>query len=155
MRVAELTSSYGVPMVSPSATSPALSNRLSYPTFARVIPTDGIRMEALADFLANVFNYTRVALASSLDAFGVGGATSFANGADAAGIEIIARVEFEPIDSSEKGPTYKRLLTSAARVIVIIAQESNAGAFINGATRFGVGGPGYAQSDFKGARART
>ena len=65
---AQVASVTGLPIISPSATSPALSNGISYPSFLRTIPSETIVIGVMMDALITIFNYSRVALVSSNDA---------------------------------------------------------------------------------------
>ena len=100
MRAAEVAGLLNFPIVSPTSSSPALSSGINYPTFLRLMPTDDLRFAALADILPNLFNRTAVAVVSSSDAFGMGGAVAFVDAAVQTGLEIIVKVVFDSLSDS-------------------------------------------------------
>ena len=57
-----------VPLISPSSTSPALSDGLTYPTFLRTVASDSFETECMIDLLQGLFNYSSVALVTTDDA---------------------------------------------------------------------------------------
>ena len=68
LSAAQVAAVSNVPIVSGGATTPELSDGLTYPTFFRTIPTSAMEAQGLIDILAELFNYTHVALVSSTDA---------------------------------------------------------------------------------------
>ena len=68
LSAAQVAAVANVPIVSGGATTPELSDGLTYPTFFRTIPTSAMEAQGLIDILTELFNYTSVALVSSTDA---------------------------------------------------------------------------------------
>ena len=69
-------SAAGIPMVSYASTSPALSDSVAYPDFFRVVPSDAIQGDAMADMVA-ASGVTNPALIHMTNAYGAGLADSF------------------------------------------------------------------------------
>jgi ABC-type branched-subunit amino acid transport system substrate-binding protein len=141
MRAAELAGLFNVPILSPTSSSPLLSAGNTYPTFMRVMSADTERFAALADLLSNLFNYSAVALASSLDDFGSGGSVAFVQAAAAKGLQVTVHVTF--VRDSSANSQFGVLRDSRAHVIVVISQSTDASRFMSGAYDAGVGGEGF------------
>jgi len=131
-----------VPVISPSATSPVLSDGKQYPFFLRTIPSDDFGSVAMVDLCQNLWNYTTVALAHSTDVFGSGASTAFVDTASASGMLIITRQWFAT-SASDFSRQQSALRQSGSRVIVLICQVSDGSRFMRTAHEMGVGGPGY------------
>ena len=69
-------SAAGIPMVSYASTSPALSDAVAHPDFFRVVPSDAIQGDAMADMVA-ASGVTSPALIHMTNAYGAGLADSF------------------------------------------------------------------------------
>ena len=69
-------SAAGIPMVSYASTSPALTDSVAYPDFFRVVPSDAIQGDAMADMVA-ASGVTNPALIHMTNAYGAGLADSF------------------------------------------------------------------------------
>jgi len=69
-------SAAGIPMVSYASTSPALSDSVAHPDFFRVVPSDAIQGDAMADMVA-ASGVTNPALVHMTNAYGAGLADSF------------------------------------------------------------------------------
>ena len=66
----------GIPMVSYASTSPALSDSVAHPDFFRIVPSDAIQGDAMADMVA-ASGVTNPALVHMTNAYGAGLADSF------------------------------------------------------------------------------
>ncbi|KAL1527507.1 hypothetical protein AB1Y20_008897 [Prymnesium parvum] len=135
-RAAEVASVLQLPIISPTSTSPELE---VHPFFFRVIASDTLRYSAVADILRRLFNYSTVALVSSTDAFGEGGARAFVTAAQARSIDVAAHV---PVYEGER-QVVSALRASGCRVVVLICHEDDAAELLVDAWRGGVGGEGY------------
>ena len=131
-----------VPMISGSATSPALSDGKAYPYFLRTIPSDAFGATAMVDVLQTLWNYSLVALVHSTDSYGSGGANAFARAAVASGLAIRTTQSF-PKDSSDFSAQHRALLQAGSRIVVLICQAYDASRFLRTAQQAGVGGAGY------------
>ena len=69
-------SAAGIPMVSYASTSPALSDSVAHPDFFRIVPSDAIQGDAMADMVA-ASGVTNPALVHMTNAYGAGLADSF------------------------------------------------------------------------------
>eukprot|EP00966_Prymnesium_polylepis_P323212 7379420-Prymnesium_polylepis.1 len=141
-RAAEIVGALKIPILSPTSSSGTLSSSQLYPTFLRVIPADPPRFEALADVLSNLFNYSSVALVSSLDEFGRDGVTYFSQAAARFSITLLVQVDFLP-GATILDTAYARLLSSGAHIIVIVSKDTAAIQFMSGAFNLGIGGEGF------------
>ena len=69
-------SAAGIPMISYASTSPALSDATAHPDFFRIVPSDAIQGDAMADMVA-ASGVTSPALVHMTNAYGAGLADSF------------------------------------------------------------------------------
>ena len=123
--VAQVAGNSHVPVVSPSSTSPTLSNGKAYPYFLRVVASDAITTEVMVGVLVKLWNYTRVAVVHSTDAYGAGGATGFAQAAFAQGLTVTTSISFNEASTDFK-TAIARLCQTGSRVIVLFGQGSDA-----------------------------
>ena len=79
MAAADYLTIYHVPQLSPSSTSSALSNSLTYPFFARTPPSDALQSFALVDLVEHLLKVERVATVNSNDLYGASGMQEFKN----------------------------------------------------------------------------
>jgi hypothetical protein len=84
----------GLPVVSFSATSPDLGSEASYPTFVRLVPSDGV-IAAAAVALLRSLNVTRAALLHQADAYGLGGAAAVASSSAVAHLDLVVQAGFD------------------------------------------------------------
>eukprot|EP00966_Prymnesium_polylepis_P264545 6111573-Prymnesium_polylepis.1 len=136
---AQVASTSSVPTVSPSATSPLLSDGRAVPYLLRLAPSDIKAAECIVDVLQHLLGYSSVALASSSDPFGVGGAQAFDDAAGVAGVTVSVSVSFQK-DAADFTLQHQRLIRSAARVIVLVCQDNDGVHFIRAALQAGIGG---------------
>eukprot|EP00966_Prymnesium_polylepis_P184222 4269686-Prymnesium_polylepis.1 len=137
---AQAASALHVPVISATATTPALSDGEKYPNFFRTIPSDTPLTVAMVDVLQNLLQYSTVAVAHSTDEYdGAGGRRAFTDSAYSAGLTIAALVTFAN-DATEFSTQYRRLLQSRARVIVLFAPASDGARFMRSGLEAGVGG---------------
>lgn len=87
--VEPLVSNFELPMVSQSATSPALSDKFVFPFFSRVVAPDTKQAAAAAELISE-FGWRAVAVIHSDDSYGVGGSSAFASEAVTAGLQIVS-----------------------------------------------------------------
>ncbi|KAL1527384.1 hypothetical protein AB1Y20_016052 [Prymnesium parvum] len=140
---AQVTAVTHVPMVSPTSTSPALSDGKGYPYFARVAPSDSFTAIAMISVLQNLWNYTSVALVHSTDAYGAGIAKAFADTAFEEGLNIHTTQSFTK-DATDFSSQYRGLQRAGSRVIVLLCSQSDFTRFMLFAyNEAGIGGDGY------------
>eukprot|EP00966_Prymnesium_polylepis_P001915 43511-Prymnesium_polylepis.1 len=139
---AQVAGSVNVPIISPSATSPSLSDGRSYPYFFRTLPSDAFGAVAMVDVLVHLLTYSSSALVSSTDVFGAGGATAFNDAALNSGLGVTIHVTFRK-DSDDFSTQHRQLIRSSARVIALFAPASDGAEFMRTAHAAGAGGAGY------------
>eukprot|EP00966_Prymnesium_polylepis_P299471 6920428-Prymnesium_polylepis.1 len=138
-QVAEASS---VPIVTPSATSPMLSDGRAYPYLVRAIPSDGFSGMIMIDLLLKLWNYTSVALVHSTDAYGAGGADAVAQAARMTGLTIRTTLSFH-LGASDFSVQQHDLLQAGSRIIILFSQRTEGTRFMRGALEVGVGGEGF------------
>ena len=87
-------SAAGIPMISYASTSPALSDATAHPDFFRVVPSDAIQGDAMADMVA-ASGVTSPALVHMTNAYGAGLADSFESYWTAMGNTICTKLGYE------------------------------------------------------------
>ena len=87
-------SAAGIPMVSYASTSPALSDATAHPDFFRIVPSDAIQGDAMADMVA-ASGVTSPALVHMTNAYGAGLADSFESYWTAMGNTICTKLGYE------------------------------------------------------------
>ena len=83
-----------IPVISPGAPIPALSDGKTYPYFMRVASSDSFANDAMVDILLRLWGYTSVAVAHTSDSFGTYMEASFAHAAKASQLAILATEQF-------------------------------------------------------------
>ena len=68
--------------ISPSATSPALGDKSTYPSFARTVPSDLIMSRMLVVFIKPVMKWSAIGIISSDTAYSRGGMETIVNAAN-------------------------------------------------------------------------
>eukprot|EP00966_Prymnesium_polylepis_P334655 7390034-Prymnesium_polylepis.1 len=96
----------------------------------------------MVDVLQHVLWYTSVALVSSSDSYGAGGARAFSNAAYDGGLNVKTTITFLK-DSTDLTSQLTELRRSSSTVIVVYAQASDATRFVIAALDVGIGGGGY------------
>ena len=128
----------GLPVVSFSATSPDLGSSTRYPTFVRLVPSDGVIASAAVALLRS-FNVSRGALLHSDDAYGLGGAAAVAAAAAAAHLELVVQAGFE-LDSSFTGlpAALAAVKAAAAKWVVVWCVQAVCGGVLSAAAGAGL-----------------
>eukprot|EP00966_Prymnesium_polylepis_P027273 630902-Prymnesium_polylepis.1 len=121
---AQVASSSHVPVVSGSSLSPSLSDGIAYPYFVRTPPADDFKAFGMVDILLRLLGYSRLALVSSTDEYGVGGARTVRGAAAGAGVEVSASITFRK-DATQFQSEHQHLRRIGATVIVLICQSSD------------------------------
>ena len=131
------------PQISYSATSPLLSDGMTYSYFLRTSPSDALEGFATADIMANLWGFTAVAVVHSTDTYGEYGAQAFL---DAAQVTFsISILTTQPINNDQRdfSSQYRALLAVDARIIFLCTQAKDGGPFLRGAYELGLGGEGF------------
>ena len=87
-------SAAGIPMISYASTSPALSDATAHPDFFRIVPSDAIQGDAMADMVA-ASGVTSPALVHMTNAYGAGLADSFESYWTAMGNTVCTKLGYE------------------------------------------------------------
>jgi len=150
MAAADYLTYYEIPQLSPSSTSSALSDRVTYPFFARTPPSDALQSFALADLVEHLLKVERVAVVNSEDAYGASGMREFKdqacpnpnpnpnpdpnpnsnpNQANRRSLQVLASTSFTngQADFSSNVDVLRR---SGALVVVLFCQSADASRFI-------------------------
>ena len=129
MAAADYLTFYQIPQLSPSSTSSALSDRVTYPYFARTPPSDALQSFALADLVEHLLKVERVATVNSEDSYGASGIQEFKDHANRRKLQVLASTSFVngQADFSSNVDVLRR---SGALVIVLFCQTADASRFI-------------------------
>eukprot|EP00736_Rhodelphis_marinus_P001668 Rmarinus@m.19292 len=133
---------YGIPQISPSATSTLLNDPTAYPYFVRNVPSDAYQGRGIASVIAETLNWNDVAVVYSSDAYG----DSLWNVFEAAAADFninILQSESMRVDAADVSELLHSIKDSHARVIVVLCQASDSATLLRAATGVGVVGPGY------------
>eukprot|EP00966_Prymnesium_polylepis_P195841 4539103-Prymnesium_polylepis.1 len=139
---AQIAGASSVPIISPSATTPLLSDGLAYPYFLRDIPSDSFTAVAMVKILGSLWNYSNVALVYSTDAYGAGGADAFERTSSESGISLLTIQRFAR-DTDDFWMQQTALQQSGARVVVMFCDTRDGSRFLRSAFNAGIGGQGY------------
>jgi len=120
---AQVATALAVPMVSPSATSPTLSDGQLYPYFLRTIASDAFGAEAMVDVLKNLWNYSTVALVHTTDEYPSAASNAFALAASNSGLGISATRSFTASVTTDFSLHHLALLEAESRVIVMFLAD--------------------------------
>jgi len=139
---AQVCASRHIPIISPTSTSPHLSDGELYPFFLRTCPSDSFGAVAIVDILRNLFNYDSVALVHSTDDYGSGAAVVMADVADEQGLLLLVTVSFAS-GSTDFSRQHRQLRQSGSRVVVIFCNPTDGGLFMRTAYEERVAGAGF------------
>ena len=118
----------GIPMVSYASTSPALSDNVAYPSFYRVVPTDGLQGWAINETLHENGD-SNVALISIQNSYGYNIANAFEQGWQNNGNSLCADIEFDETTTNFQYIT-EQVINSGCDTVVIISYASQGAALI-------------------------
>jgi branched-chain amino acid transport system substrate-binding protein len=101
--------STGLPMVSPSATNPDITDLGAF--IWRICMTDSVQGEGLAAYSVDVLGYKKIAIIHSDNDYGRGLADAYEEAVKAAGGEIVAREQYTDGDNEFKAQLTKMMQT--------------------------------------------
>ena len=120
-------SAAGIPMVSYASTSPALSDSVAHPDFFRIVPSDAIQGDAMADMVA-ASGVTSPALIHMTNAYGAGLADSFESYWTAMGNSLCLKSGYEETSTDFSGAV--QAVVDAGCDSAVLASYSADGAMI-------------------------
>ena len=137
-----IAETHEVPMVGYGCTSPALSNRVTFPFFSRVVAPDSYEAPYMAK-MVRAIGWNHVAIMHGSENYGKSFAASFAAQCLAENVTVVLTHEFVSYTSTQnqlRAPL-ERIRASGARVILLAALEVDANAVIKAADALGLTGP--------------
>lgn len=132
----------GLPVISHASTDPRLSNRMSYPTFYRTVPSDSKTALAIAKLLIR-FNWLSCILIYQNDAYGTSGADVLKTVFDGYSLQVRETLIFDIATLSIQGDLKNSLSQSSTRLVVVWAQSSYTSMIIQNALDQDVLGPHF------------
>jgi branched-chain amino acid transport system substrate-binding protein len=131
----------GLPLISPSATSPALSVVETHPNFFRTCPGDAGQSKALVD-IAQGFGITKAAVIATPDPYSKGFADAIVGFMPGAGIELttyqLVGEDTDTSDEAEVEAAIAAIKDSGAKLIFITAHCDNSRKFKEYGEQYGM-----------------
>eukprot|EP01135_Chromosphaera_perkinsii_P004067 Nk52_evm15s267 gene=Nk52_evmTU15s267 len=148
VQVATYAASTGIVVISGGSTSPALSEKKSYPSFVRNIASDSFTYVVQADLLRE-FKWKKVGILTTDDAFAFEGTQVFRSRCEELGI-VVTTVELLPFNYVELkkehlvAEKFANLINSGATILLVNAVPNDARPIFEYAATMGVlGDPRY------------
>jgi len=111
--------------ISPSATSPALADKITYPSFARTVPSDLIMSRMLVIFLKSVLKWSEVGIISSNTPYSYGGMKAIVSAAKEFQVAITINAV---VESGEENMMFQKsvdALQGGNRVFIVFVHTSD------------------------------
>ncbi|CAF1370247.1 unnamed protein product [Adineta ricciae] len=121
--IAAFAKEINIPVISYSATDPTLSERETYPSFYRTIPSDGLIALKIVELFIR-FNWTSCIIIYQNDQFGSNGADSISDAFDKNKLTITDFVVFDMATASIRGNFKDTLTHSLSRIVLLWADET-------------------------------
>jgi len=146
----------GVPMISFASTAPSLSDSTAYPHFFRVVPSDALQGEALADLVTSQ-GYTSTAIIAQNDAYGAGLADAFDANFDGT---TCARYDFNQAEFNAAAMTTEAIqaVTDASMTcdsVIFMTYPDTGAQFLGAMYQAGASLPSFGGDGMAGAAALT
>ena len=136
-------SAAGIPQISPTSTSPVLSDEASYPDFFRVVPSDALQSEALnAVVTANMPADETVAILHMNNNYGQGVADNFANIYEESNNTLCAQLEYYQGDT-DFSSYIQEIIDAGCTSIVLVSYAADGAMIIEQAADVGFSGEIY------------
>tara|TARA_B100001250_G_scaffold389045_1_gene387790 strand:+ start:707 stop:4855 length:4149 start_codon:yes stop_codon:yes gene_type:complete len=122
-------SAAGVPHISPTSSAPALSDSTAYPGFFRVISSDGLQGQALAEAVAGLStpgtNYSDPAILHMSNDQGSGSADSFEDAWTAMGNSVCTSAEYDPYGTTDYSPLAQSAIDAGCDSVVMFSYSQD------------------------------
>ncbi|KAF5406008.1 Metabotropic glutamate receptor 3 [Paragonimus heterotremus] len=138
--VAQLFRLFALPQISYASTSAVLSDKRSFPLFARTVPSDVVQARAMASLVA-AHNWTYVSTVRSAGDYGDSGMDAFWKEADKLGVCIAAREVIRSNSGVKELDAIVRVLShdfAKARVIVLFTGMDHTKLLLDAVRRAGL-----------------
>ncbi|CAF0896820.1 unnamed protein product [Adineta steineri] len=132
----------GIPVISHDSTTPALSDRSTYPTFYRTIPADDTAALAIGQLFIR-FNWTSCVVIYQNDAFGQGFQQAISDVFNNYNLTIAETIMFDIATLNIRGDLKSLLINNPTRIVLLWAQVDYATLILQSALNSGVLGPSY------------
>jgi ABC-type amino acid transport substrate-binding protein/ABC-type branched-subunit amino acid transport system substrate-binding protein len=132
----------GVPVVSYAATDPDLSDRHTYPSFFRTIPSDRVAALSIATLFIR-FNWTSCVLLYQDDQFGLGGVKAISQAFETHQLTIRQTITYDIAARSIRCDLRNTLMNSPTRIVVVWASNSHTNTILRLALDQDVLGPHF------------
>eukprot|EP01088_Endostelium_zonatum_P001047 TRINITY_DN1131_c0_g1_i1.p1 TRINITY_DN1131_c0_g1~~TRINITY_DN1131_c0_g1_i1.p1 ORF type:complete len:795 (+),score=101.70 TRINITY_DN1131_c0_g1_i1:133-2517(+) len=131
--VAPISQFFQLPQISYSSTSASLSAKASYPYFTRVVSSDSVQGQALAD-LVRYYNFTQISVIYTNDLYGAGIYSVFKQRAQQIGLEILS---FDQVDVSiiDATSVLNNVRAARTRVVAVFSLVNTASVVFQSALR--------------------
>ena len=145
-------SAAGVPMVSYASTSPALSDATAYPDFYRVVPSDAIQGDAMADMVA-ARGVSNPALVHMTNAYGAGLADSFESFWLDAGNSLCLKTGYDDTTLSDASALVQAVIDGGCDSVVLASYSADGAMIIETMAGMGVAVPTFGADGIAGEAA--
>ncbi|HIE63287.1 MAG TPA: transporter substrate-binding domain-containing protein [Candidatus Poseidoniales archaeon] len=145
-------SAAGVPMVSYASTSPALSDAVAYPDFYRVVPSDAIQGDAMADMVA-ARGVSNPALIHMTNAYGAGLADSFEGFWLDAGNSLCLKTGYDDTTLSDASALVQAVADGGCDSVVLASYSADGAMIIETMAGMGVAVPIFGADGIAGEAA--
>ncbi|CAF0890429.1 unnamed protein product [Adineta steineri] len=132
----------GIPIISYASTYPGLSDRNTYPSFYRTVPSDNIAALAITKLFMK-FNWTSCIIIYQNDEFGSGGAQAISETFRNNNLSVINMIAFDINTHSIRGDLKSLLTESSTRIVILWAMTSYASLVLEYALQSDVLGPQF------------
>ena len=145
-------SAAGVPMVSYASTSPALSDATAYPDFYRVVPSDAIQGDAMADMVA-ARGVSNPALIHMTNAYGAGLADSFEGFWLDAGNSLCLKTGYDDTTLSDAAALVQAVIDGGCDSVVLASYSADGAMIIETMAGMGAAVPIFGADGIAGEAA--
>ena len=116
--ISAVAKTVGIPTVSYSATSPALSDKVAYPSFYRTVPSDSAAALAITKLFIK-YNWTSCIIIFQNDEYGTGGTDVLNEAFDKNNITVVDTLLFNIYTRKFRGDLKDTLVSSSTRIVIV------------------------------------